>query len=175
MVTVKPGNGTRAWSALVRFYDPRAICPAILRRPGVNTAIGGTSLISNFSNYVASSRRFVQFTGLHKTGRRRLKPSQPLLRPSLHFEMLSPLANLSGAVANFSRSRVNLNETIERPVPKLLTRDIYHVEKVCQRGPAFSLSDLVGLPILMRYPLSFIIPLSARICRRSEEYERSGY
>ena len=63
--------------------------------------------------------------------------------------MLSPMSKLA---ANFSRSRVDLNETTERPVPKLLTRDVYEVERQCRKGPPFSLSDLVSLSVGIRYP-----------------------
>lgn len=58
--------------------------------------------------------------------------------------MPSPLTKLAGAAANFSRSRLDLNETTGRPVPKLLTKDVHEVERLCRRGPPFSLSDLVG-------------------------------
>ena len=61
--------------------------------------------------------------------------------------MPSPLTKLAGAAANFSKSRVDLNGTTERPVAKLLTRDIHEVERVCRRGPPFSLSDLVRLSV----------------------------
>lgn len=62
--------------------------------------------------------------------------------------MSSPLTKLAGAAANFSRSRVQLNETTGTPVPKLLTKSVHEVEKVSRTGPPFSLSDLVGVPVL---------------------------
>jgi hypothetical protein len=62
--------------------------------------------------------------------------------------MPSPLTKLAGA-ANFSRSRVELNESTGTPVPKLLMRSIHELDKISRAGPPFSLSDLVGVSSLM--------------------------
>lgn len=62
--------------------------------------------------------------------------------------MPSPLTKLAGAAVNFSKSRVELNETTQAPVPKLLTQSVYEVEKISRTGPPFSLKDLVGIPVL---------------------------
>jgi len=62
--------------------------------------------------------------------------------------MFSPLTKLAGAATNFSISRVELNETTGTPVPKLLTKSVYEVERVSRAGPPFGLSDLVGVPAL---------------------------
>ena len=61
--------------------------------------------------------------------------------------MPSPLTKLA---ANFSRSRVELNETTGTPVPRLLTQSLHEVDKISRAGPPFSLSDLVGVPALLR-------------------------
>ena len=89
--------------------------------------------------------------------------------------MPSPLTKLAGATPNFSKSRVDLNETAERPVAKLLTRDIYEVERVCRRGPPFSLSDLVSLSVVRWDDHTTHNSPSARIHRRSEEHQWGGY
>ena len=81
--------------------------------------------------------------------RRSLEPNILSSNLSPPIRMYSPLARLAGAAANFSKSRVDLNETTERPLPKLLARDIYEVERLSQRGPPFSLSDLVGLSVVI--------------------------
>ena len=62
--------------------------------------------------------------------------------------MPSPLTKLAGAAANLSKSRVELNETTQAPVPKLLTRSVYEVEKISRTGSPFSLRDLVSVPVL---------------------------